>query len=167
MRPAQPIDKKRMESLSNLLKQTKNKGDFQRVQCVWIRAALGLSSEEVAVAVGWSGGRVRQIQAAYLRKGEESLLGEGRGGRRRENLSRENEAELLARFLASAQAGEVLVVSEIKEVYESQVGHAVPKSTIYRVLARHGWRKVSPRPRHPKSDLEAAETFKKTSQAGS
>lgn len=167
MRPAQPIDEKRKESLSKLLKQAKNKADFQRVQCAWLRAALGLSSAKVALAVGWSGGRVRQIQAAYLKKGQECLLGEGRGGRHRENLTQEQEAKLLARFLASARSGEVLVVSEIKAVYESHVGYAVPKSTIYRMLARHGWRKVSPRPRHPRSKPEAAEAFKKTSRTGS
>ena len=31
----------------------------------------------------------------------------------------------------------------------------------YDLLHRHGWRKVSPRPQHPKSNIEAQEEFKK------
>jgi hypothetical protein len=45
------------------------------------------------------------------------------------------------------------VVSEIKEAYEKVVGHRVPKSTIYGIVARHGWRKIAPRSHHPKGDL--------------
>jgi hypothetical protein len=30
---------------------------------------------------------------------------------------------------------------------------AVARSTVYRLLERHGWRKVVPRPRHPKTDI--------------
>jgi hypothetical protein len=37
----------------------------------------------------------------------------------------------------------------------------VARSTIYRLLGRHGWRKVVPRPRHPKTDLAAQSAFKK------
>ena len=33
-----------------------------------------------------------------------------------------------------------------------QVGHEVDDSTIYRLLARHGWRKLMPRPTHPCSE---------------
>jgi transposase len=44
------------------------------------------------------------------------------------------------------------------------VGHEVHKSTISRLLRRHGWRKPMPRPVHPKASPEAQEQFKKTSQ---
>jgi hypothetical protein len=33
----------------------------------------------------------------------------------------------------------------------------------YNFLARHGWRKLMPRPFHPKRDLAAQHAFKKTS----
>jgi hypothetical protein len=35
-------------------------------------------------------------------------------------------------------------------------------SSIYRLLERHGWRKLVPRPRHPKANPEAQAVFKKT-----
>ncbi|HEY6406604.1 MAG TPA: winged helix-turn-helix domain-containing protein, partial [Ktedonobacteraceae bacterium] len=44
------------------------------------------------------------------------------------------------------------------------VGHEVAESTIYRLLGRHGWRKLMPRPTHPKASKEAQEQFKKTLQ---
>jgi hypothetical protein len=33
--------------------------------------------------------------------------------------------------------------------------------TIYRLLHRHRWRKLVPRPRHPKANAEEQATFKK------
>jgi hypothetical protein len=37
----------------------------------------------------------------------------------------------------------------------------VAASVVYRMLARHGWRKVAPDTRHPKSDPIAQEDWKK------
>ena len=45
MRTPRPIDEKAQGRVAQLLRQTKTKSDFQRVQCVWLRARLGLSSE--------------------------------------------------------------------------------------------------------------------------
>jgi hypothetical protein len=35
-------------------------------------------------------------------------------------------------------------------------------STVYNFLARHGWRKLMPRPFHPKRNIAAQDSFKKT-----
>jgi transposase len=90
-----------------------------------------------------------------------------RGGRHRENLSVEEEDALLSQFTADASDGGIIVVSRIKSAYEQKLGQVVPKSTVYRMLARHDWRQIVPRPRHPKSDTEAQEDFKKTSRQSS
>lgn len=50
---------------------------------------------------------------------------------------------------------------KIKELFEKKVGHKVHKTTIYRLLKRHRWRKLTPRPKHPKGDEEKQEAFKK------
>ena len=55
-------------------------------------------------------------------------------------------------------------ISRVKAAYEQILGRKVPKSTVYRMLARHGWRKVMPRPRHPKADASAQAEFKKTDE---
>jgi transposase len=162
MRPQRPINEKAKESLNKLLKRTKTKADYQRVQCIWLRAVFGMSSDQVGLAVGFSPSTVKKLWSQYFFGGEKVLIGQGRGGRRRANLSLEEEEKLLIHFFEKAKRGEVLVVNEVKAAYEGAVGHRVPKSTVYRMLARHGWRKIAPRPRHPKADPQKLESFKKT-----
>ena len=163
MRTPQIISKEATESLKKMLNETKSKADFRRVLCVWLRARLGMSSQEVAEAVGYAGGTVRRIQTRYLKEGETSLFGKGQGGRRYGNMSINQEIQFLTVFIGKAKAGGGIVVSEIKNAYEKAIGHKVPKSTVYRMLDRHGWRKIVPRPRHPKADKKIQEAFKKTS----
>jgi hypothetical protein len=49
-----------------------------------------------------------------------------------------------------AGAGEVSNIHDLKAAYEQTIGHPTSNSTIYTLLARHGWRKLMPRPFHPK-----------------
>jgi transposase len=167
MRPQRPIDERARKSLDRLLRGTKSKADFQRVQSVWLRANLGWSHVEVARAVGLSPSRVKRIWSEYFARGEPALTGPGRGGRRRENMTRPEEERLLAEFSAAAEEGGVLVVNDVKAAYERRVDRTVPKSTVYRMLARHGWRKIAPRPLHPKNDPDQAGAFKKNSAPSS
>ena len=148
--------------MSKLLRRTKTKADYQRVQCIWLRAVFGLSSDQVGLAVGFSPSTVKKLWPQYFSEGQEVLIGQGRGGRRRANLSLEEEEKLLVDFFDKANRGEVLVVNEVKAVCEGAVGHRVPKSTAYRMIARHGWRKIAPRPRHPKANPQKLASFKKT-----
>ena len=162
MRPQRPISEEATNTLKEFLKKTKSKADFQRVQCMWLRAAFSMSSDQVALAVGLSSATVKKLWSQYFSVGEEALIGRGRGGRRRANLSLEEEKKMLSQFFTKAKSGEILVVNEVKVAYEEAIGHSVPKSTVYRMLARHGWRKIAPRPRHPKADPQKREAFKKT-----
>lgn len=164
MRTPTPIPERDRSTLFLLLKGAKNKSEYQRVLCVWMRAAFGMAPDDVARAIGWSLGYVRQVQANYLKRGELALRIGGKGGRRRENMSPKEEQELLAPFFGKAERGEMLLVMEIKQAYEAKLGRVVPKSTVYRMLERHGWRKISPRPYHPKENAAAQEVFKNTSR---
>jgi transposase len=60
----------------------------------------------------------------------------------------------------------MLTVAEIQLAYQEQVGKQVAPSTIYRLLDRHGWRNVVPRPRHPKADVAAQAALKETLPPG-
>jgi transposase len=155
-----------VERLEQALRQARSKAEFQRVQCVWLRAGLGLNANQVAQALGWRPTSVRRLQAQYGRLGEALWQRPGRGGRRHQNLPREEEARLLQGFLQRAEQGRLLEVSRLKQAYEQAVGHVVPKSTVYRMLAHHGWRKLAPRPRHPQADDARQQAFKKTSHDG-
>ena len=74
----------------------------------------------------------------------------------------DEEKALLDRFAKAAGAGEMLNVHDIKAAYEKAIGHETSNSTIYNLLARHGWRKLMPRPFHPRRDIAAQNAFKKT-----
>ncbi len=84
-----------------------------------------------------------------------------RGGRRRQHLRAEQEAEILVPFVERAGAGGLLKVAEIQQAYEQRAGVTVAPSTIDRLLDRHGWRKVVPRPRHPKADVAPQAALKR------
>ena len=155
------------ESLRKRLTEAQSKSEFQRVQCIWLRASLELSASQVAVAIGWHPNSVKKLQSEYLRKGESVLEVCKSGGRKHENMSIEEEKAFLAPFFDRAKEGGVIVATEIKIAYEHLVGRKVPKSTIYRMLDRHDWRKIVPRPRHPQKDSSKEEEFKKTSRKSS
>jgi transposase len=122
------------------------------------------SAEEIARHCGVSKATVHAVISRYKRLGVAAIETPGKGGRRRQYLTLEEEKEFLAPFFAQAERGEIATVGQIWHAFEQRIGHEVNDSTIYRLLHRHGWRKVMPRPRHPKSDLETQEQFKKTFQ---
>lgn len=167
MRPRRPLSDEAKEELFVLLKSAKNKGDFQRIQCLWLRGSLNLSAGDIATAIGWKAGSVRQVQSRYFKQGGSALHGVGRGGRRNSYLTWEEEEAFLGDFVARASQGGLLIVAEVKAAFEARIERSVPKSTVYRLLARHGWRKVTPRSRHPKTDEKVQESFKKNSPKSS
>ena len=62
---------------------------------------------------------------------------------------------------AQAERGEVATAEQIHQAFEAQVQHSVHINSIYRLLHRHGWRKLAPRSRHPKANQEEQEAFQK------
>ena len=118
-------------------------------------------AEEIARHCGVSKATVHEVISTYNRLGIAAVETAGKGGRRREYLTLEEEEQFLAPFFARAESGAIATVAQIQAAFEEQVGHEVDDSTIYRLLNRHGWRKLMPRPRHPQANLQAQEQFKK------
>lgn len=159
-------DKPTVQRLAERLKRAESHSEYQRIQCVLIRATLGSSAAEIARLLGWSVATVHVMHSRWAKDGEAIFELRGRGGRRHEYLTAQQEQELLAPFTQRAEAGGMLTVAEIQEAYRQRAGKEVARSTIYRLLDRHGWRKVVPRPRHPKTDVAAQAAFKKTAPRG-
>ena len=126
------------ELLLPYLKRAQTADELRRVQCVWLRVTLELDPYQIALAIGWSVNSVRQFHSRFLHSGEQVLTRAARGGRRNENLSFDAEAELVLTFLNVARHPGFLDVSRFQHAYERKVQHAVAKSTIYRILSRHG-----------------------------
>lgn len=138
--------------------------ELREAQAVLLPALHGLSLQQTGRLIGRSRASVTRLRSRFKRGVEHPQEPRGQwGGRRRENLSVEQEAAFLAPFLEQAQGGGILVVAPIRIAYEEALGRKVPESTVYRLLARHGWRKIAPRPRHPKADPERQEAWKKKS----
>ena len=159
-------DRETVARLAERLKRASSHSEYQRIQCVLIRATLGSSASEIAQLLGWSRATVHVMHSRWAKEGEAIFDVRARGGRHHQHLTLEQERELLAPFVERAQAGGMLTVTEVQLAYHERSGKEVARSTIYRLLDRHGWRKVVPRPRHPKADLAAQSAFKKTAPYG-
>lgn len=133
----------------------------QRIQMVLLRES-GMTQPAIAEAMGVSLSTVNRAHMAYDHGGLKALKPKPIGGRQRENMTSAEEKALLARFAKAAGAGEMLNIHDIKAAYEKAIGHETSNSTVYNLLARHGWRKVMPRPFHPKRNIAAQNAFKKT-----
>src|SRR5947209_11823194 len=118
----------------------------------------------IAKHTGTTVAMVHRVIASYNRFGVVAVETRGKGGRRRQCMSWEEEQSFFAPFFSRAEREEIATADQIKAAFEAQVGHEVHKSTISRLLKRHGWRKPVPRPVHPKANPEAQAQFKKTSR---
>ena len=134
-----------------------------RVTCIRL-LALGWEAQGVAEAVGASRSTVYRRKAEFLDRGEAALFVEGWGGRRNEVLTVAQEADFVAHFEEAARKGQMVTAATMLAELGQRCGRPVTPSTLYRILARHGWRKVVPRPRHPDADPERQEAFKETFQ---
>src|SRR5215472_13437197 len=119
-------------------------------------------AEEIARDTGVSVTTVRRVISTYKRLGLAAIETPGKGGRRHEYMSLEQERRFLQPFFAQAEQGEMATAEEIQRAFEAEVKHEVHMSSIYRLLDRHGWRKLVPRPRHPQANAQEQAAFKKT-----
>jgi len=156
------LSARQRDEIASALKRAKSKEEYQRALCLWLRVEQDLPAKAIAKMLGMSFGGVRNIHSRYLKRGESILTNIPIGGRLHENMSQKEEKIFLAPFEKAAASSGLLVVSDIHKAYEKHIGYKVPASTIYRLLTRRGWRKITPRPSHPKADVDAQEAFKKT-----
>jgi transposase len=113
----------------------------RRWQIIYEALTAPRQAEEIARAVGVSLTTVHHVMARYKHEGVAAIETPGKGGRRRENLTLEQERTFLQPLQVRASQGERVGIAEIQQAYEEQVGHAVAQSTITRLLQRHGWRR--------------------------
>ena len=78
-------------------------------------------------------------------------------------MSIEEERKFLLPWAQLSEQGGMLVVAPLRAALAQRLGRPVTHSVVYRLLARHGWRKVAPDTRHPKSEPFEQEQWKKNS----
>src|SRR5437660_7611618 len=94
----------------------------QRWLIIYNALAEPRKAEEIAKHCGVSKATVHQVISTYNRLGVEAVETAGRGGRRHEYLSVEEEKRFLAPFFARARSGEIATATEVKLAFEAQVG---------------------------------------------
>lgn len=137
---------------------------LRQAQAVVLPLDYGLSLADTAQVIGVSPGWACQLRRRFMHG---QIAGSTdapiAGGRKRQNMSLEEEREFLAPFLEQAATGGMLVVGQIKAALDKRLGREVALASAYNLLHRHDWRKLSPDKRHPQSDPAAQDEWKKNS----
>lgn len=139
--------------------------ELRCAQAVLLPALTGITWRETAALLGVGRATVPRLQASFRQQTTSSKISlRNWGGRRRALLSPEEEERFLAPWAEQAKEGRMLVVSSLRAAFAQRVGQPVAATVVYRMLERHGWRKVAPDTRHPKADPKAQEAWKKNSR---
>jgi transposase len=156
-------DEQLIESARQIVRQTEDIREFREALAVLLPAELNATLEQTARVLGVGRATVPRLQSACRQRGDASdSIRKSWGGRRRELMSEEEEKEFLQPWAEQAQTGRVVVSSPIRAALAQRLGREkVAASVVHRLLKRHGWRKVAPDTRHPKSDPQIQQEWKK------
>lgn len=158
------IDAALVQRAREFVTQTTNAEELRAAQAVLLPAVAGASLEQTAAVLGVSRASVARLQHRFRGLQRSEVPRRRWGGRRRALLSPQAEAEFLAPWAAQAKDAGLLVLSPLRAALAQHLGRPVAASVVWRLLTRHGWRKVAPDTRHPKSDPAAQAAWKKNSR---
>ncbi len=145
--------------------QAQTADELRCAQAILLPALTGATLEQTAALLGVGRASVPRLQARFRQRATgRSRRARNWGGRRRALLAPAEEKAFLAPWLTQANEGGLLVVSPLRAALAQKLGRPVAATVIYRMLARHGWRKVSPDTRHPQADPTAQAAWKKNSR---
>ncbi|WP_425361788.1 winged helix-turn-helix domain-containing protein [Candidatus Tisiphia endosymbiont of Mystacides longicornis] len=152
------------EEVRVLMNNSNSKDEFRRYQALYLRVSEKMSAHLIAKITCFSISHIHSIHSFARNKGITSLASAKKGGRNRSYLTIEEERQMLNTIEKTAIKGGVVEIGKVHKLFEEKVGCKVARFTAYRLLHRHGWRKIVPRPYHPNQKADAVETFKKTGQ---
>ncbi|MEN6321296.1 MAG: winged helix-turn-helix domain-containing protein [Syntrophaceae bacterium] len=153
------ISIKDIQRAKQLRDQATTVATYRKALSVILSAELHLDADQTANLLGTSRRTVFRDRGSI--RNQEDTQKTSWGGRRHCAMTIEEERDFLAQWIATATVGGVLTVPPIHAALVERLGRDIPMSTTYRLLARHGWRKVQPDTKHPKSDPAMQEEFKK------
>lgn len=154
-------------SETELLEWLRASGDadeYRKRLTVWLAHFGRWPCREIAEMAGVSVQAVWRWVGQYNREGFRGIRRQRRGGRRWAYLDERQEALLLSSLEERAARGDILTAKQILPLVREAAGREVSLAYVYRLLRRHNWRKLGPRPHHVKGDAEAREQFKKNSR---
>jgi transposase len=141
--------------------------DLRRALAVLLPAETGVAQDTAARVLSIGLATLKRYQTRMHRQAHGRVPAcKPRGGRHNQTVTLEFERQYFSEWVERAKQGGVVVVKQLREQMQQRAGRRIPLYTLYRMLARHGWRKVEPDTRHPQSDPMAQAAFKKNSGAG-
>ena len=157
------IEKEKLEEIRQERSKTNNKKEDRRLYVIELRI-LGYTNEEIVKKIDVNPRTILRWIKSYIENGVQGILNKKRQGNHR-NLTYEEEEKLLEEFIKRADSGQMTDVKQLKEEYIKMVGRSIGGSPIYRLLKRHGYKKVMPKSKHPKKvNQEVIEASKKLTQ---
>jgi transposase len=163
MRPSHPFTTRQKKAIKLALKEPHTTEAFKRIQALHLRAEQNMTAPDIAKILGMHVASIWKIHARFLKEGSAIFTSKKHGGRHHQNLCPEHEDALLKPFLQAAENGALVTSKHIRAAYEKHALKPAVTATVCRLLRRHGWRKVMPRPAHPKASAAKRNAFKKTS----
>lgn len=159
------VDRTVVEHAKGLAARAETIEELRCAQAVLLPALLNATLEQTAAALGVGRASVGRYQRKIRKRlTHPAQLEPQWGGRRHAAMSEEEEREFLEPWAEQSADGGMLVVAPLRAALAQRLGRPVTHSVVYRLLARHGWRKVAPDTRHPKSDPFEQEQWKKNFQ---
>jgi len=157
------IDVDLLKQACQAARQTGNLNEYKQALAISLPSEFGMTLEQTGRALGVSRATVHRLQTRFKkRRGDGAAARKSSwGGRRHALMSMDEEKDFLGPWAEQAKTGGVLVVSPIRAALSQKLGRPVAASVVYRFLARHGWRKMAPDTRHPKSHPQLQEDWKK------
>jgi transposase len=151
------------DDFGKIYKQRGQQKHGVRLLALW-KIQTGMTETDVCQLIGKTHKTIRKWRKIYEESGIDGLLSiaSGRGRRSRLNLN-----EHLCEDIKSLQEGRDggrIRCQDIVDLVHSKYGVQYTTSGMYHVLKRLGFSWITSRSKHPKSDPEAMEAFKKTSK---
>ena len=159
------IDPELVVKARAVVAQATDASQLRAAQAILLPALAHTTLEQTAALLGVGRASVPRLQLRFRKGLHLTRSSRSWGGRRQALMTAEEEKAFLAPWAEQARDAGVLVVSPLRAALAEKLGRKkVAASVVYRLLARHGWRKVAPDTWHPKSDLVAQADWKKTSR---
>ena len=148
-------------------KKIKDIKAYKRLQVMYLRAK-GKTNKEIKEVTGFSIQYITDLVTKYWQRGMDAILVDKRTSNNR-RMSFDEESKFLEQFEDLAEAGQLVTAARIHQEFMKVTAKTCDSSAIYRLLKRHGWRKVKPRPRHPdapgEEELDSSKKLRQNSES--
>jgi transposase len=161
-----PSGQEDLEWAREKLKTAITADELRQAQAIVMPLDFGMSIEQTAQVIGRSPSLTCKLRNKNrrLKNGEIAPKKSKKELRNRAVIDLKNEAAILDRALINSTSDGIVVMPSLKLSIEKELGKTVHISTIYKMLNRHGWRKLAPDTQHPKGNPKERDEWKKTRQ---